>query len=706
MRHRSTALPSGNDDSSSSEDDAFSALSRKKKISAPSTSKYLVSSSNSSTTVANGVVADDSTSKTTNTDTSSNKRHHHQSTQRKSKMDALLQELQETPISGPVSHKPIKAPPEKIGSYCLPGEEASTTNIFVGNLSPLTTEEQLSDIFRQFGDLYSVKIMWPRTPEEQSRGRNTGFVCFMNRSDAQDAMDALQDSDPLNSGRKMFLNWGKNVKKVVKRGAGGVPIPPIRGIKNSTRDASSQEGFGLNSHSDMENGNNVFKNHDGNNQVSDHMLEEIMYDPEIHGACAVRVVPPSDPSRFKFISTVAMFVAKDGSVLENRLIEKEANNPTFSFLMDQEEQQSECSIAEVARNERIFYRWRVFSFSQGDTYGCWRTDPFIMVKPGGNFWIPPDRDPELLAQSQKDEERNEEHLQLIKQQRRNMIAARRGYRPVGNDIQNSNLKSSSDGSVMLSSDLVARWEQMIQNLCCSREAICEAMAFCFDNSIAAQHICKLLKHILLDNRPGVSIETKCARLYLLSDVLFNSQQPGVKNAFRYRDAIEEMAPEVFKTLGQHGNGTAGRLAINKLRIAVRNVLNAWNSWSVYSDIFLDRLEALFEGKSIVEYEESKEHSDVSIPPPQNPDSNDHPAGPSSIWMECSNIAPQPSLKQGQANEEKNVNLAEMDGESCNDDEIDPSSLIDEELDGESLGDSELEEDFDVTSLEFKEHSDQ
>lgn len=617
-------------------------------------------------------------------------------------MDALLQELQETPIqmsSSKVSHKSIKAPPEKMGSYCFPGEESSTTNIFVGNLSPLTTEEQLSDIFRQFGDLYSVKIMWPRTPEEQLRGRNTGFVCFMNRSDAQDAIDALQDSDPLNSGRKMFLNWGKNVKKVVKRGAGGVPIPPISGVPSSTSDKISHEDTVLISHSGIETGTVDTKNDEGNCHVIEsrplhHPAEDtIVYDPEIHGPRVVRVVPPSDPSRFKFISTVAMFVAKDGSILENKLIEKEANNPKFSFLIDQEEQQGGCNISEEARNERIFYRWRVFSFSQGDSYGCWRTDPFIMIKPGGDFWIPPDQDPKLVAQIQKEEERNEEQLQLLKQQRRNMIAARRGYRPMVNDIQNSNLKLS-DGSVMLSSDLMARWEDMIQNLCCSREAICEAMAFCFDNSIAAPHICNLLRTLLLDNRPGVSIETKCARLYLLSDVLFNSQQPGVKNAFRYRDAIEEMAPEVFKTLGQHGNGGAGRLSMNKLRIAVRNVLNAWNSWSVYSDIFLDRLEGLFEGKSIVDKEESKQPSDVSIPSPQTQyqDTNERVSGPSSIWMECSDIAPQSSLNQSLGVDEKCSSLAEIDGESCNDDEIDPSSLIDEELDGESLGDSELEED--------------
>jgi hypothetical protein len=29
--------------------------------------------------------------------------------------------------------------------------------------------------------------------------------------------------------------------------------------------------------------------------------------------------------------------------------------------------------------------------------------------------------------------------------------------------------------------------------------------------------------------------------------------------FQYRDAIEKMSPEVFESLGRHGNGRAGRM---------------------------------------------------------------------------------------------------------------------------------------------------
>jgi U2-associated protein SR140 len=39
-----------------------------------------------------------------------------------------------------------------MGSFVQPGEEHLTTNIFAGNLAPSITEEQMTDLFRQFGE--------------------------------------------------------------------------------------------------------------------------------------------------------------------------------------------------------------------------------------------------------------------------------------------------------------------------------------------------------------------------------------------------------------------------------------------------------------------------------------------------------------------------------------------------------------------------
>mmetsp|Transcript_20839 Transcript_20839/g.31404 ORF Transcript_20839/g.31404 Transcript_20839/m.31404 type:complete len:263 (-) Transcript_20839:1462-2250(-) len=112
-----------------------------------------------------------------------------------------------------------------------------------------------------------------------------------------------------------------------------------------------------------------------------------------------------------------------------------------------------------------------------------------------------------------------------------------------------------------------------------------------------------------------SVETRIARLYLLSDILFNAQQPGVKNAFRYRDAIERMAPAVFASLGhQHDNDVVGRMTRHKLQTAVASVVAAWTSWSVFDTTFLDELTARFEGREIPKTKEEKEKEEEALPP--------------------------------------------------------------------------------------------
>lgn len=53
------------------------------------------------------------------------------------------------------------------------------------------TEQRLMELFGRYGPLASIKIMWPRTDDERNRGRNCGFVAFMNRKDGERALSAL-----------------------------------------------------------------------------------------------------------------------------------------------------------------------------------------------------------------------------------------------------------------------------------------------------------------------------------------------------------------------------------------------------------------------------------------------------------------------------------------------------------------------------------
>jgi len=256
---------------------------------------------------------------------------------------------------------------------------------------------------------------------------------------------------------------------------------------------------------------------------------------------------------------------------------------------------------------------------------------------------------------------------------------------------------------------------LAERLCASSEAICEVMSFCFDKSGAAKQIAGLLREALMDDRKGVSVETRIARLYLMSDVLFNSQQPGVKNAFRYRDAIEAMAPDVFRNFGQHGQGFAGRMTMNKLRNAVRGVLSAWASWSVYNVTFLDELQAKFEGRESPPSPEMKNdsaHDDTEDEPaPENTGAGGNPEeaeaseveeddeveAPRSRWVEAKDIEEISHSESMMSDNEELDNAAPFseenscdgDGETLNDDDLDGDVLA-EDIDGEALDDSDLD----------------
>lgn len=347
--------------------------------------------------------------------TSSMKRHHTaMSNTRKKEMDSLIQELEveKSAILG----EPRAFVPNKRGSYVDPGEEHLTTNLFVGNLAPTLTEEAITAVFSKFGELLSLKVMWPRTAEERDRNRVSCFVCYRYRRHAEAAMEACSESDPFNVGRRLMVRWGKNLL----------------------------------------------------NMQADHNA----------------------------INTEFSDGADERSSSFNDRPSKQSPSP-LSY-----------------RGERRRHR-----------------------RPADGNW---DLNPDDLA----------EFHTLTRQQ-----------------------------------------------LCASRKSICEAMAFCFEHSNAADQIGNLLKELLLEG--NCSVETHVARLYLLSDVLFNSQQPGIKNAFRYRDAIEKMAPAVFTSLGQHSDAARGRMTRHKIQLAIRAVLAAWTNWSVFDPSFLDELEACFEGREII-----------------------------------------------------------------------------------------------------------
>jgi len=76
--------------------------------------------------------------------------------------------------------------------------------IYVGNISYSVSEQQLGDLFAQFGEVDSVKII---TDRETGRAKGFGFVTMNTDSEAQNAIEELNGTDF--DGRALRVNEAK-----------------------------------------------------------------------------------------------------------------------------------------------------------------------------------------------------------------------------------------------------------------------------------------------------------------------------------------------------------------------------------------------------------------------------------------------------------------------------------------------------------------
>lgn len=77
-------------------------------------------------------------------------------------------------------------------------------NIYVGNLSFRTTEEELKGLFAQFGAIDTVSIIKERG---SGRSKGFGFVEMPNAEEAKKAIEALNEKEF--GGRNLRINEAK-----------------------------------------------------------------------------------------------------------------------------------------------------------------------------------------------------------------------------------------------------------------------------------------------------------------------------------------------------------------------------------------------------------------------------------------------------------------------------------------------------------------
>ncbi len=77
-------------------------------------------------------------------------------------------------------------------------------NIYIGNLHYNVNEEELKEIFKEYGEVMSVKII---TDKYSGRSKGFGFIEMLNDEEANKAIDNLNGTEI--RGRKVIVNQAK-----------------------------------------------------------------------------------------------------------------------------------------------------------------------------------------------------------------------------------------------------------------------------------------------------------------------------------------------------------------------------------------------------------------------------------------------------------------------------------------------------------------
>ncbi len=311
---------------------------------------------------------------------------------------------------------------------------------------------------------------------------------------------------------------------------------------------------------------------------------------------------------------------------------------------------------EAGTPAHTYYRWRVYSLSQGDTLETYRRIPFQIVV-GGPFWVPPrvaapeigadDDDASLgsvsgdvdlsmlddLISSDDDDSDEQEGAVRADQDtdraRPNASAASTTAIAEDPDLEtymssleaaapaNSGGSSSSTSSSVSSTTLsnaatlaarqaarqrkkqrqreraqskkLTQLERLLQTVDRSRGKVCDTMMCALFHAVDAKDVVAMIAQSL--SLPETPWEKKLARLYVLSDLLFNSNA-NVPHASAFRSYIQTSVKDVFKSLYSYIAAMASRSTQAEFSRRTKRVLGVWRSWALFPQSLYDDLDRI------------------------------------------------------------------------------------------------------------------
>ncbi|XP_061091992.1 U2 snRNP-associated SURP motif-containing protein isoform X1 [Conger conger] len=261
----------------------------------------------------------------------------------------------------------------------------------------------------------------------------------------------------------------------------------------------------------------------------------------------VKVVIPTERNLLGLIHRMIEFVVREGPMFEAIIMSNEKNNPDFRFLFDNKSQ------------AHVYYRWKLYSILQGESPNEWRTSDFRMFR-GGSIWRPPLLNPYLHGAEDSREEEEEEEEELKKGQ--------------------------------LKAEHRDRLETLLRTLTPRREEVGDAMVFCLERAEAAEEVVGCIAESL--SLLQTPLQKKIARLYLVSDILYNSCAK-VANASYYRKYFETKLPQIFGDISEAYRNVQARLQAEQFKQKIMSCFRAWEDWAIYPESYLIQLQNIFLG---------------------------------------------------------------------------------------------------------------
>ncbi|RXN05718.1 U2 snRNP-associated SURP motif-containing -like isoform X1 [Labeo rohita] len=154
-------------------------------------------------------------------------------------------------------------------------------------------------------------------------------------------------------------------------------------------------------------------------------------------------------------------------------------------------------------------------------------------------------------------------------------------------------------------------EELLRGLTPRKSDIADAMFFCLTHADAAEEIVECIAESLSILK--TPLPKKIARLYLVSDVLYNSSAK-VANASYYRKFFETKLCQIFSDLNATYKTIQGHLQSENFKQRVMSCFRAWEDWAVYPDPFLIKLQNIFLG--LVSLDPEKETPELLPEPPE------------------------------------------------------------------------------------------